>query len=231
MWSAVLPFLPQIIPAKPQKIPARNGVGSQLGQAGTQALTGLLSSLTGKITSNIMDVISFGDLTCWGSSYNPKKAQNDITLDFPKMIEVSGIENNINDKSINMFSMMIDTYIADAKNGMSPRFAKCTQKGHKVRFEKSKQFREQILEVVKQTHNLTPLRVEQGKGSIHYPGYAHGRNFNFYSNSYQKYRVTAKNPVINAVTATANGVKKLGGGSILGLAFAGIIISKILKSK
>lgn len=133
-----------------------------------------------KVLGNFSAIFSNGfDLSCWGASYSESEAKKDMEIDFPYMLEVSGI-NNVNEESINRFSALIDTYIGSSKWVSSrSKFAKCTRKGHKFRMEKSIEFKNSIFDKIRSNPSITitSLGTSLGPSGLVYKSANKGKPF------------------------------------------------------
>ena len=126
-----------------------------------------------RILGNFSNIFSNGfDLSCWGASYSKSMGQKDISLDFPFMLDKSGINQTISEATINKFSMLIDSYLGGAKNGTSSKFAKCTRDGYALVLEKGIEFKKTIFDSLTSNSQITlkSLGTTKGSGSITYPG-------------------------------------------------------------
>ena len=160
-----------------------DGLVDQLARSSGDKTLILISQLVDvdKVIGEFSAIFANGfDVTCWGASYNKSKAAKDIQVDFPHMLKVSGLENGVTKESINKFSILIDSYIGDAQNGTNRKFAKCTQKGHKFRLDESIKFRQTIFDAFRKDPSIiiTEIGSTIGQGSLQYPGYASGKQFN-----------------------------------------------------
>ena len=71
------------------------------------------------------------DLSCWNASYSESKAQADLSIDIPYLMnEYSGLADNVSTATLNKFLNAIEAYISNAKHGQQSKYASCTRKGY-----------------------------------------------------------------------------------------------------
>ncbi len=119
------------------------------------------------------------DVSCWGSSYNPSKAKQDVTLDIPFILQHSGLDKAVNESNFNKFMNFAYGYKSDAQNGQNSRFAKCTRKGHAVREQAIDSLIQEVMTTVKFGFKLVSKGTRAGyiKIANGLPGYAKGHTY------------------------------------------------------
>lgn len=87
--------------------------------------TGIVSGIVGKITGNLSAVFANGmDFHCWGSSWNPSKAQKEAPAMIEFILEQSGFLGSQSVDNFNRFMKYISVAIAAEPGGRD-----CTRKG------------------------------------------------------------------------------------------------------
>ncbi len=182
---------------------ANVSIGGISGGAVMSAITGDPLAIAGLALTVLKKIIpiekTFGavfangfDLSCWGASYSEQKAKVDIIKDMPFMIDYSGIYNSPVTANLDKFQLATEAYLLDAINGQRSKYAKCTQKGHRLREQAIRELRKNTYEeFTSQGFILTPggkkTEAFSIKGGL--PGYAAGRDFNYPSVSYDSLTV------------------------------------------
>ncbi|WP_417885330.1 hypothetical protein [Zunongwangia sp.] len=135
------------------------------------------------------------DLSCWNASYSESKAQADLSIDLPYLMnEYSGLGDGVSTAKLNKFLNAIEAYISNAKHGQQSKYASCTRKGYAAVEKAATEARDKVLATIKQAGlSLIPTGTQQGFLETKMPSFE-GRTWNWGDDAneqftYKTYRV------------------------------------------